>query len=500
MEWWIENDKRPTEQFSAVAYYRHSAQIGQENSVEIQQDKVRKFAKDNNLNIIEEFADRGKSGLNAEGRPAFNEMMEKVKASNDFQYILVLDMTRWGRFQETDKSAFYDSVYMQNGKQVIYTDIGIPEKDNQFITQLKKSLDRYQSAEYSRQLSEKVFAGCEKVASQGYRPGGSPPYGFHRLMLDENKKPDRILEHGQRKAIQNGRVILIPGESNEVEIIKDIYELFISGDYNEKQISGKFNSKGIPSPGGVDWTASMVRDILINEQYAGALVYNKTSQRLKSKRKRNPQKKWVVVPGAYEPIIAPEKFAAAQQIFLKRKRRFEKSYMLEKLEEIYNNFGVITSKIIQYDNEMPSTATYSSRFGSITEAFQAIHEDIRQNIRKNIAKNIANNIGKVTAYDDFLILNDTLSLKIQPSIPIPYGYGIRWGFRPDNRQIVDLTLGVPLSNTDSPEILGYLMMPRILTDKSWVWLSDSSTDIIDDYGYQNLEFISNLLPKGVSNE
>ena len=76
--WWTKNGapKEKQLQLRAVAYYRHSAEIGQENSVEIQQDNVRAFADKHNLEIIKEFADRGKSGLNAEGRPAFNEMME----------------------------------------------------------------------------------------------------------------------------------------------------------------------------------------------------------------------------------------------------------------------------------------------------------------------------------------------------------------------------------------------------------------------------------------
>ena len=61
----------------AVAYYRHSAQDRQENSIPIQQEQVREWAEKNGVEIIHEFADAGKSGLNAEGRPAFTEMMEE---------------------------------------------------------------------------------------------------------------------------------------------------------------------------------------------------------------------------------------------------------------------------------------------------------------------------------------------------------------------------------------------------------------------------------------
>ncbi|KAA1258086.1 hypothetical protein LF1_06010 [Rubripirellula obstinata] len=58
----------------AVAYYRHSAQDRQENSIPIQQDQVRAWAREHGVEIIREFCDAGRSGLNSEGRPAFTEM------------------------------------------------------------------------------------------------------------------------------------------------------------------------------------------------------------------------------------------------------------------------------------------------------------------------------------------------------------------------------------------------------------------------------------------
>lgn len=61
----------------AVAYYRHSAQDRQENSIPIQQDQVRAWALEHGVEIIREFCDAGRSGLTSEGRPAFMEMMEE---------------------------------------------------------------------------------------------------------------------------------------------------------------------------------------------------------------------------------------------------------------------------------------------------------------------------------------------------------------------------------------------------------------------------------------
>ena len=60
----------------AVAYYRHSAQDRQENSIPIHQDQVRAWAEQHGVEILREFGDAGRSGLNAEDRPAFTEMMD----------------------------------------------------------------------------------------------------------------------------------------------------------------------------------------------------------------------------------------------------------------------------------------------------------------------------------------------------------------------------------------------------------------------------------------
>ena len=67
MPWWSETEEPTPFAARAVAYYRHSAQDRQKNSVEIQSDQVRAWATDHHVEIIQEFSDRGKSGLTADG-------------------------------------------------------------------------------------------------------------------------------------------------------------------------------------------------------------------------------------------------------------------------------------------------------------------------------------------------------------------------------------------------------------------------------------------------
>lgn len=493
--WWTKNDKADADRprLRAVAYYRHSAEIGQENSVEIQQDNVREFAAKHDIEIIQEFADRGKSGLNAEGRPAFNEMMEWVRTREDFVLILVLDVSRWGRFQDTDLSAHYESICTQHGKQVVYTHIGFTRDEDRLINQLRKSIDRYQSAEYSRTLSKKVFEGAAKVAKQGYRPGGPPPYGFHRLMLDENKEPDRILQPGQRKAIQNGRVVLVPGAAAQVETVQEIFLLFVEKGFDERQIAGRLNAKGIPSPGGVRWSEASVRHVLTNRQYAGSVVYNKTTQRLKTKRRANPPDEWIVTPDAYDPIVAVELFEQAQAILDGRKRRYTRERMLARLHELYGKYSIVTSRLVRFDEECPAPSTYARKFGGLSGAFQAMFADVLERIRNEVFQAIGQQARLVDEHEDFIVINRDFTVLIQPSVPVPDGYSAFWPFRPDRRPVVDITLGVPLSNGGNYEILGYLALPRLMVRERWVRLSGASEARIDMHGYSGLELIKELL-------
>jgi DNA invertase Pin-like site-specific DNA recombinase len=177
---------------SAVAYYRHSAQDRQEYSIPLQREQVRQFAAENGIEIIREFADHGKSGLSTEKRENFNKMIEMViDSSIEFNYVLVLDVSRWGRFPDLDMSVYYDAFCKNYGRYVIYTTVGFPKKDDPMHS-MRLYFERYRAASYSVELSDKVFRGCANIAKQGFRAGAEAPYGLARLLLNENRQPVQI--------------------------------------------------------------------------------------------------------------------------------------------------------------------------------------------------------------------------------------------------------------------------------------------------------------------
>ena len=494
VHWWeIDSpDKHAPALIKAVAYYRHSAQDRQENSIPIQQDQVRAWAKQHGVEIIREFCDAGRSGLNSEDRPAFTEMMEEwISKRHDFEYVLCLDVSRWGRFQDIDLSAQFSAICKKNGKQVIYTTIGKPREDDPLYP-VYVQFERFRAAQYSRELSDKVWRGCVKIAEQGYWAGGPPPYGLQRLLLDEKREPLHVLQPGQRKGIQNQRVTLVEGCPEEVATIRRIFEAFVVRGESEYKIAEDLNRDGILSPSGRRWGAGSVLARLRNEKYAGTMVYNQTSGKLKTPTHPNPPEQWVRTPEAFSGPIDIELYLKAQEILEKRKQRYDPDYMLRMLDELYRAHGLARPGLLRLIPDGPSSGGFAKEFGSLDLAFQKLFDGERNKARDIVQEQIRSQIPETLAYSDFLVLDQKLTVSIQPAVPIPHGYESYWPLRRDTRPVIDMTLGVLLSEPADFKILGFIALPRFGLDARLLRFTSSSTRT-ELFGRADLKFIQQLL-------
>lgn len=494
VHWWeIDSpDAHAPALIRAIAYYRHSAQDRQENSIPIQQDQVRAWAKQHGVEIIREFCDAGRSGLNSEGRPAFTEMMDEwIAKRHDFEYVLCLDVSRWGRFQDIDLSAQFSAICKKNGKQVIYTTIGKPREDDPLYP-VYVQFERFRAAQYSRELSDKVWRGCVKIAEQGYWAGGPPPYGLQRLLLDEKREPLNVLQPGQRKGIQNQRVTLVEGPPEEVQVIRRIFEAFVAQGHSEYKIAEDLNRDGILSPSGRRWGAGGILARLRNEKYAGTMVYNQTSGKLKTPKHPNPPEKWVRTPEAFTGVIDFELYLQAQEILEKRKQRYDPDYMLRMLDMLYQTHGMIRPGLLRTNAELPSAGGYSREFGSLDAAFQNLFDGERTKARDAVHEQIRSYVPETLAYSDFLVLDQKLTVSIQPAVPIPHGYETYWPLRRDTRPVIDMTLGVLLSEPADFKILGFIALPRFALDSGPLRFTSTSTRT-ELFGRPDLKFLQQLL-------
>lgn len=493
--WWMKEDvPSPLAQkrFRGIAYYRHSARDRQENSVVIQQELVQKWAGENGVDIIHEFADRGKSGLTAEGRDAFNDMMENwVNKRNDFEFVLCLDVSRWGRFQDIDLSATYSAECKKHGKQVIYTTLGMPRPDDPLYP-VYVQFERFRAAQFSKELSAKVSYGCIKVAQQGYWVGGSPPYGYSRLLLDELRKPLHVLEPHQKKGIQNQRVTLTPGPEDQVATIRRIFHEFVDLGRDTQQIASGLNQDGVHTAKGRLWEAGKIRGILTNIMYAGTLVYNKTTKKLKTRSRKNPVDIWVRTAGAFDGLVESQTFERAQEIIKESSQRYSRVALLDHLTRLYREHGFIRASILRADASAPSASTYTAQFSSLDAAYQQLFRTTVDEVRGEVETRLRKEVEAIEAYEDFLVINRKFTVLVQPSVPVPHGYSQYWYFRPDSRVAVDITLGVPVSGSKGPTILGYLALPRLLVQDRAIRLFGSQQARLDMYGHTGLDVIVEL--------
>src|SRR5690606_27734952 len=95
-----------------------------------------------------------------------------------------------------------------------------------------------------------------------------------------------------------------------------------------ESVSDGLNHDGIPAPRGGAWTPAKVRRILTNPMYAGTLVYNKTTKKLMTPKRRNPKDQWIRTADAFEPVVQPEVFERAQFIFAQAALRYTPAFML----------------------------------------------------------------------------------------------------------------------------------------------------------------------------
>ena len=347
----------------AAAYIRVSTEY-QQYSVANQLDAIEKYAGQNNLVIAKKFIDSARSGLTLKGRPGLRQLLLDVISGNaEFTDVLVYDVTRWGRFQDADESAYYEYTCKKANVKVHYCAEQF-DNDGSPYSALIKALKRTMAGEYSRELSVKVFAGQVRLAKQGYRLGGPPGYGLRRQLLDSEGKVRGILSFGERKNLQTDRVVLIPGPKRELAVIRNIFDLFTIESKSAREIADILNLRKVPSEGH-PWAKNRILKILTDPKYMGTSVFNRKSRKLQQRSVTNRLEDWILRDGAIKPTISREQYTLAQRILRWRTTGGTNDQILDQLRWLHKKVGRLTTTIINVDRAAPSVALIQRRFGSL---------------------------------------------------------------------------------------------------------------------------------------
>lgn len=373
----------------AVEYVRMSSE-GQQLSIPFQQAAIRLHAAQRSYEIVRTYEDAACSGLYIEGRPSLKRLLDEVQSGQaDFKAILVYDVSRWGRFPDTDEGGYYEYLCRKAGVQVVYCAEPFPA-DSGPLTAVLKAIKRAMAAEFSRELSVKVHSAMTRLAVRGYLPGGPPGYGWRRMLVGNDGQRKGILEAGVYKPARTDRVILVPGPEREIETVHRIYRLFLEDRLGHRTIAAILNSEAAPFSNGRRWTQHSVRHVLQSERHVGTIVFNRTSSRFRKGltdrgRVKNDPSEWV--RGTFPEAIVPhEQFMRVKQMPNLRGLIYrDEEELLAPLRSLLQEYGHLSSTLIKYRPGVPSPATLRARFGSIRKAFARVGYACRYAPEKNLS-------------------------------------------------------------------------------------------------------------------
>ena len=489
----------------AAVYVRMSTEH-QQYSTSNQMDVIREYAKKLGFTIVKEYSDQGKSGLNMEGRESLGQMLSDVREGRaEFAVILVYDVSRWGRFQNPDESAFYEYACQQAGVFVHYCAEQF-SNDGSPVSTIIKSIKRTMAGEYSRELSTKVYQGACRLVRLGFRQGGAAGYGLRRVLVDANGVKKAELKMGEQKSLQTDRVVLVAGPAEEVEVVQRIYKQFIRDVKTETEIAARLNAQGIVTDYGRAWNRATVHQVLTNEKYIGNNVYSRTSCKLKKKHVTNPPIEWVRADGVYAGIVESGLFLKAQEIILARSRKYTNDEMLEQLRAVLAKHGRISGILIDEMDGLPSSTAFSHRFGTLINAYRLIGYDpgidfsfIEENrrLRKRHPEIVAEVVQKITALGahaawdketELLDVNHEMRVSIVLCRHTMTGGGAsRWLIRLDAGMKPDITVAVRMDAMNEG-IRDYYVLPAI--DMTWenLRVAEANGIYLDTYRCDTLDY------------
>ncbi|MEK8855326.1 recombinase family protein [Escherichia coli] len=462
-----ENDKNHKVR---VAQYLRMSTDHQQYSLHNQSEYIKDYAEKNNMEIAYTYDDAGKSGVSIIGRHSLQQLLSDVEQKKiDIQAVLFYDVSRFGRFQNSDEAAYYSFLFERNGVDLIYCSEPIPTKDFPLESSVILNIKRSSAAYHSRNLSEKVFIGQVNLIKLGYHQGGMAGYGLRRLLVDDNM-PEFI-------------------------------------------IAERLNEQNIPVENGTLWTRAKIHQILTNEKYIGNNIYNKTSSKLKSRLVKNPKNEWVRCDKAYKPIISKKKYNKAQEIIQLRSVHLTNEELLEKLKQKLESNGKLSGFIIDEDDTGPSSSVYRTRFGGLLRAYTLIgykpeHDysyiQINEALRSfysGIIEDFKGEILKSNCYIDeykyapMLYINDELLISVLITKCTPMKSGkLRWKVRFDNSQKADITIVIRMDSQNiSP--LDFYIIPKIENEYSKMCMTETNNIRLDLYRFDNLDKLLQIITR-----
>ena len=345
------------------------------------------------------------------------------------------------------------------------------------------------AAEFSRELSVKVHAGCSRLASLGYKMGGGIGYGLERLAVDEKSRQKGLLRSGERKYLATDHVRICPGSNDERAEIRWIFDQFVQGK-SQADIIRDLNRRRVPTKNGEPWNSNKMCALLRNESYVGNLVWNRVTSKLGSKKINNPKHLWIRSEGCIEPIVDREVFLQANKILNESRVRISEEEMLTRLRKALLKRGELSISIINSTPGLPNSSTYYQHFGTLDKIYRRIgysgseYWNVREANEQWVSLNVRHasylrelfeKRGKTTTFNP-----TNRCLQVNGKLNICFGFakwrkykgrGVRWPLV-RHRRWPDCWIAAVRLAEGNASVLDYVLVPSASFTYRLLWISE----------------------------
>lgn len=287
--------------YNAAVYARLSKedeQRGDSASIETQVEMLTRYVTGHGWNLAAVYKDDGYTGTNFVRRPAFNEMMEKVR-DREINLVVVKDLSRFGR-NYLEVGQYTELEFPALGCRFIAVNDNIDSLNRDSNDEIFMAFRNIFNEHYSRDISKKIRSAMNTSCRSGKFIGAFAPFGYmkspddrHRLIIDE------------------------PAAA----IVRRIFQMRCEGE-GFRRIALALNEEGVLPPreyhcrcagkagspwrDNGKWSSVTVSGLLRNEAYIGNMVQHKSEVFSYKDRRMTavPKEEWIRVENTHEPIIS----------------------------------------------------------------------------------------------------------------------------------------------------------------------------------------------------
>ena len=244
-------------------------------------------------------------------RPEINKLIEDCYAGK-YRGIIIIEVTRLSRGSQGDAQIIMDCLKYSNRNQGLLVvtptkvyDVAHNPDDEEYM-----EFELFMSRREYKMIKRRMDRGRTQAVVEGNYMGSYRPYGYDILKTKTART-------------------LVPNEE-EARVVKMIYDWTANHNMTPGSIAKKLTLMGVPTySGNPEWSASAIRDMVVNPLYIGKVRWNdrmqvKTmvdGQLVASRPRTTHTSHYMLYDGKHQPLVDEETFTAASSRFYSDKTK-----------------------------------------------------------------------------------------------------------------------------------------------------------------------------------